>query len=166
MKQAVSNKNGLGFLGLALAIFALDIASKFIILAHFDLYQSIQILPFFSLSYVRNYGAAFGFFLGQRWILALIATVISVVICRMLYKSPKNDYANNIGFTLVLGGALGNLFDRLYHGFVVDFLDFHLGNWHYPAFNVADSAICIGVALLLFTSFRSGKKSEPAGDVE
>ncbi|WP_392566587.1 signal peptidase II [Utexia brackfieldae] len=160
MNMDVKKKNGLCFLWLALIVFIADIASKFVLLAHFQLYESVPLLSFFSITYIRNYGAAFGFFLGQRWILAIIALTISLFIIRFLYKSQKNDYLNNIGFALVLGGALGNLFDRLYHGFVVDFLDFYLGSWHYPAFNLADSAICIGVILLLYSSFRPTKKAD------
>ncbi|MCO6523826.1 MAG: signal peptidase II [Candidatus Schmidhempelia sp.] len=160
MEQEVKKSHGLCFLWLVVVVFILDLASKFLILANFELFDSLQLLPVFSITYVRNYGAAFGLFLGQRWMLAIIAIIISIAVMRFLYKSPKKDYLNNTSFALILGGALGNLFDRLYHGFVVDFLDFHIGDWHYPVFNIADSAICIGVLLLIFGSIRSPKHKD------
>lgn len=153
-------KNGLSFLWITVAVFWVDILTKWVVVQNFDLHQSVNLLPIFSFSYVRNYGAAFGLFFGQRWPLACIAIVISLFIIRFLYKTPKTDYVHNVGFSLILGGALGNLFDRLYHGYVIDFLDFHWRQWHYPAFNVADSAICIGVMLLLFGCFFTPKDQE------
>lgn len=158
MKRSSTSTNSLKFLWITFAIFLIDIATKFVVISHYSLYQSLAMLPFFSITYVRNYGAAFGLFLGQRWPLAIMALVISAFIVRFLYKTSKTDYLNNIGFSLVLGGALGNLFDRLYHGYVIDFFDFYINNWHYPAFNVADSAICIGVTMLLIGCF-SGQKT-------
>lgn len=163
MNQTVNKKNGLCWLWLAVLVFIVDIGSKFIVLHHFELYDSIRLLPFFSLTYVQNFGAAFSLFWGQRWVLALIALVISVFIIGLLYKSPKADRLTNCAYALVLGGALGNLFDRLYHGFVVDFFDVDLGFWRYPTFNIADSAICIGVLLLIISSF-GHKKDKPKAD--
>jgi len=159
MNQKVEQTNGLKFLWLTFIVFVIDIMTKFAIVFKFGLSQSVSLLPFLSITHIGNYGAAFGIFLGQRWPLIAVALVISLFLIRFLYKTPKKDYLNNIGFSLVLGGAFGNLFDRLYHGYVIDFLDFHLGSWHYPAFNIADSAVCIGVTALLFGCFRTTRWS-------
>lgn len=149
--------NGLIWLLATVVIFILDISSKFWIHTEFHLYESVNILPFFSLTYVRNIGAAFSLFEGQRLVLAGIAIVISGVIIYMLYKNDPHKKLENFSLALILGGALGNLFDRIYHGFVVDFFDVYIGNWHYPTFNIADCAICIGVILYIWSSLKSKK---------
>lgn len=164
MNQTVKKTNGLCWLWLAVIVFIIDIGSKFLILHNFELYDSINLLSFFSITYVQNFGAAFSLFWGLRWVLALIALVISVFIIGLLYKSPKTDRLANCAYALVLGGALGNLFDRLYHGFVVDFLDVDLGFWRYPTFNIADSAICIGVLLLIISILWSKKNTSKADE--
>lgn len=159
MNQKVEKTNGLKFLWLTLFVFVIDMVTKFAIVFKFGFSQSVSLLPFLSITHIGNYGAAFGLFFGQRWPLIAIALVICLFLIRFLYKNPAKDYLNNIGFSLVLGGAFGNLFDRLYRGYVIDFLDFHLGRWHYPAFNIADSAVCIGVAVLLFGCFQTTRCS-------
>ena len=158
--QQTTKSNGLNWLALSVIIFLADVGSKFIVLSQFDLYDSVNLLPFFSLTYVQNFGAAFSFFLGQRWILAIIAIAMSLFIIRLLYKSPKEEKLANCSYALILGGAIGNLFDRLYHGFVVDFFDFFIGTWHYPIFNISDISICVGVGLLLISSFMSKKREK------
>ena len=140
-------------------VFVIDIASKFWILNHFFLYESVNLLPFFSITYVHNIGAAFSIFEGQRWILAAVAFVVSVVIIYMLYRNNRQQKLENISLALILGGALGNLFDRLYHGFVVDFLDVNFGDWHYPTFNIADCAICLGIGLFILSNYANPKKT-------
>lgn len=154
MNQRIKS-SGLPWLILAAIIFIIDIASKFYIHHSFHLYESVSVFPFFSITYVRNIGAAFSLFAGQRWPLAIIAILISLFIVYMLYKNSQDKKLENISLALILGGALGNLFDRLYHGFVVDFLDVHFGSWHYPTFNLADCAICIGVVLLIFSNYQT-----------
>ncbi|MDF7666852.1 signal peptidase II [Orbaceae bacterium ESL0727] len=144
--------NGLYWLAMAGLVFIIDIASKFWIINHFFLFESINLLPFFSITYVRNIGAAFSIFEGQRLLLAAVAVVISGVIIYLLYRTPRAKKLENCSLSLILGGALGNLFDRLYHGFVIDFLDVNFGEWHYPTFNIADCAICIGIALFILSS--------------
>lgn len=157
MNQPIKKSNGLIWLILAVAVFVIDIASKFLINHLFNLYESINIFPFFSITYVRNIGAAFSILEGQQWLLALVAIVISLFIIYMLYKNGKNQKIENLSLALILGGALGNLFDRLYHGFVIDFLDVNFGSWHYPTFNLADCAICIGIFIYIIASFRHKK---------
>lgn len=150
---------GLYWLLFAVVVFVIDIASKFWILNHFFLYESVNLLPFFSITYVYNIGAAFSIFEGQRWILAAVAFVVSVVIIYMLYRNNRQQKLENISLALILGGALGNLFDRLYHGFVVDFLDVNFGDWHYPTFNIADCAICLGIGLFILGNYAKPKKT-------
>ncbi|OCG00512.1 signal peptidase II [Gilliamella apicola] len=150
--------NGLYWLLFAIIVFIVDIASKFFILNNFLLFESVNLLPFFSITYVRNIGAAFSILEGQRWMLALIAIIISGAIIYMLYRNPCLKKLENFSLALILGGALGNLFDRLYHGFVVDFLDVNFGDWHYPTFNIADCAICVGIGLFIISNFKKSKK--------
>ncbi|MCX8602109.1 MULTISPECIES: signal peptidase II [unclassified Gilliamella] len=151
--------NGLYWVLLAIVVFIIDIASKFYILDRFELFETVNLLPFFSITYVRNIGAAFSIFEGQRVMLAAIALVISAVIVYMLYRNNRSQKLENLSLSMILGGALGNLFDRLYHGFVVDFLDVNFGNWHYPTFNIADCAICIGIGLFIISSYKKPKKT-------
>ncbi|MCO6552708.1 MAG: signal peptidase II [Gilliamella sp.] len=151
--------NGLYWLLFAIIVFIIDIASKFWILNNFSLFESVNLLPFFSITYVRNIGAAFSIFEGQRMMLAAIALIISAVIVHMLYRNTRQQKLENLSLSMILGGALGNLFDRLYHGFVIDFLDVNFGDWHYPTFNIADCAICVGIGLFIFSNYKKPKKT-------
>lgn len=150
---------GLRWLWLAGLVLILDQLTKIWVMNDMELYQSISVLPFFNLTYVHNYGAAFSFLSDaggwQRWFFTVIALTVSIVILMWLKQSKKEQVLLPCAFSLILGGALGNLYDRLVYGYVVDFLDFFLGNWHWPAFNLADSAIFIGAALLIIDAFRN-----------
>ena len=142
------------WLNLTIIVVILDQFSKFLIVNFFTLYQVKPILPIFNLTLLRNKGAAFNL-LSQLngWaslLFGVIAIAVSVLILFWLARLPKTKRRLACGLALILGGALGNLIDRIVHGYVIDFLDFHIQNWHWPAFNVADSAICIG-AFILFT---------------
>ncbi len=139
-------------LWVALAVVALDQASKWWIVTQvMSLPRQIEILPVFNIVLVWNCGASFGL-LGRdgpwaRWLLMALALAIGIGLILWIARTHSVWIAGALG--LVLGGAVGNLLDRLHHGAVVDFLDFHLGARHFPAFNVADSAITVGVILLL-----------------
>jgi signal peptidase II len=145
------------WLWLSLAVIVLDFASKQAMLANFRPGEAMPILPVFSLVLAFNPGAAFSFLAGasgwQRWVFAGIAVAASAVIVWLLRRGGSRVYC--AGLALILGGALGNLWDRLTIGEVVDFLLFHWRQWSYPAFNVADSAITVGAALLILDSFRA-----------
>ncbi|WP_198677911.1 signal peptidase II [Aliidiomarina shirensis] len=138
-----------------------DQFSKWLILENMPLYSRINVLPFFDLVYVRNYGAAFSFLSDQsgwqRWFFTAIAVVISVVLIVMLRRQPKSMKAANLGFGLIVAGAIGNVIDRINYGYVVDFLDVYVGTYHWPAFNVADSCIVIGAGLIIFDGFFSNR---------
>ncbi|HMU63843.1 MAG: signal peptidase II [Nitrosomonas sp.] len=145
---------------IAFIVLALDLVTKYWVESALVFGQQIPITSFFNLVLTYNPGAAFSF-LGdasgwQRWFLSGIAFIACAVISYLLYKHTENKLFC-WALSLVLGGALGNLYDRITLGHVVDFLDFYIGDYHWPAFNVADSAICIGAALLIYESFTTKK---------
>lgn len=149
--------NMLKWLWLSLLAVVLDQGSKLAITSSMELYQSIPVIPFFNLTYVHNKGAAFSFLSEaggwQRWLFAGLALVISCVIAVWLARLKQHETLLALALSLVLGGAIGNLIDRLAYGYVIDFLDVYYQTWHWPAFNVADSAITLGVILMLAESF-------------
>ena len=151
------NFSMLKWLGLSLFAILLDQGTKLAIDSSMKLYQSIQILPFFKLTYVHNTGAAFSFLSEaggwQRWFFAGLALAISCVIAVWLARLKQHETLLAVALSLVLGGAIGNLIDRLAYGYVIDFLDVYYQTWHWPAFNIADSAITLGVILMLLESF-------------
>lgn len=154
-------QSGVRWLWLAALIFLADIGIKFLVLHHigYGWENRIEILPFFNLLHVHNYGAAFSF-LGdqngwQRWFFTGIAFFVSLMLTHWMSKLPAEEKWNNSAYALIIGGALGNVFDRLVHGFVVDYLDFFWGSYHWPAFNLADSAIVIGAGMIILDSFRN-----------
>lgn len=153
----------LWWLLLSLLIVVLDQASKYIISHALTLYQTIVVFPFFNLTLAHNRGAAFSF-LNQTgsvalWLFAGIASIVSVAIIVWLYRLPRGQAWQGCALALILGGAIGNLVDRLVRGFVVDFIQLHAGNWYWPAFNIADSAICVGAVILALTILFTRKSS-------
>ena len=142
-------------------VLLVDQLTKQVVIANMQLFDSIELLPVFNLTYVRNYGAAFSFLSDaggwQRWFFTLIAVAISVVLAVWLARNSKAQLKLNMALALVLAGAVGNLIDRSIYGYVIDFLHVYYQNWHYPAFNIADSAICIGAALLIWDSFSNNE---------
>lgn len=149
------------WLGLAALIVALDLYTKHLVQSALQYGEHVAVTSFFDLVLFHNEGAAFSFLAGaggwQKMLFSAIAVIASVVIIRLLYRHPQQKLFC-FALSLVLGGALGNLYDRVTLGYVVDFLFFHYRGWYWPAFNVADSTISVGVVLLLWDSFR-----KPAG---
>jgi signal peptidase II len=139
--------------GLAALVVGLDQATKLLVLSRFFLGETLSVTGFFNLVLVFNSGAAFSFLAGaggwQKWFFVAVALAISAWLIVMI-RHHATERLLPAALALVLGGALGNVIDRLRFGAVVDFLDFHFAGWHWPAFNVADSAITVGVALLLW----------------
>jgi len=150
---------------LAVLVVLLDYISKIAVLGSFLPGESRVVTSFFNLVLVFNKGAAFSFLAGaegwQTLFFAAIAIVASIVISFLIVKS-KNKPLFCAALALILGGALGNLYDRLVYGQVVDFLDFHAAGWHWPAFNVADSAITLGAGILIAESFVHHPDAEKA----
>ena len=143
--------------GLVIAILVVvaDQASKIVVLNALGPFQSVSVSPFFNLVLVLNTGISFGLFAGGdtigRWFLIAVALSISGLLMRWLANST--DRLVCVGLGMIIGGAFGNVIDRLVYKAVVDFLDFHLYGWHWPAVNIADSAITIGVVLFVLASF-------------
>jgi len=154
----------LRWLWLAVLVIVLDQLTKHLILASFRAGEELPLTPFASLVLAFNRGAAFSFLAGgggwQRWFFAVIAVAACVAMLWFLRRGGRALFC--AGLALIIGGALGNLFDRLTLGHVVDFVLLHWGGWYYPAFNVADSAITVGVALVLIRSFRTADR--PSAD--
>ncbi|MBQ3696096.1 MAG: lipoprotein signal peptidase [Alphaproteobacteria bacterium] len=140
-------------------VFALDWLSKYTALKYLDAYTPVSILPIFNFYLTFNPGISFSMLRADSpygvWVLIGIACIICAFILYAFRK--EKDTWTRFALMLVLGGAIGNVWDRLRYGVVVDFLDFHWGNYHWPAFNIADSAICIGVAIILWQTLRRKK---------
>ena len=149
-------KTSLPWFASAAAVVAADRLTKLLMLEAFAPGERLEMTGFFNLVLVFNKGAAFSFLAGasgwQTPVFAAISTVAAAVITVLIVRHPGNRLLC-AALALILGGALGNLWDRLAWGHVVDFLDFHAAGWHWPAFNVADSAITIGAGLLILESF-------------
>ena len=162
-------QTGLRWWWLTVIFLVADQVTKQLIVSNMDLYQSIDILPFFNLTYVHNLGAAFSFLADQggwqRWFFTAIAAIASIVFIVWLAKTPKQQALLSVAFALMLSGAVGNLIDRVLFGYVIDFLDFYGFGYHFPAFNIADSMIFIGAALMIFDSFKNGESSKKTQDI-
>jgi signal peptidase II len=145
------------FLWISGLVVALDQASKYAAAKYLIRYAEVKLLPFLNLTLVYNAGAAFGFLsAGSGWqnlLFSTIAVVACVAIFVMLRGLRAGDWVLAAALTLILGGAIGNLIDRVAHGYVIDFIDFHFGGWHFWTFNVADSAITIGAIALIADAF-------------
>lgn len=150
-------------LGIALVILVLDLASKYWVESTLEFGQVIPLTSFFNLVLTYNPGAAFSFLSEQsgwqRWFLSGIAGSAALLIIYLLNRY-RHERLFCLSLSLILGGALGNLYDRITLGHVVDFLDFYIGTYHWPAFNVADSAIFIGAVLMIYESFRKDKMED------
>lgn len=146
----------LRWFGLAAGIVLVDQITKWWALAALALHRPVAVLPFFNLTLVHNDGAAFSFLAGaggwQRWLFVVVTLAVAAVIAAWLARSGHRHAGLATALALILGGAVGNLIDRLRFGYVVDFLDFHAAGWHWPAFNVADAGITCGVVLLVALS--------------
>ena len=141
-------------------IVILDQLTKFIVDRSMPLHHSIPIIDgFFNLTYVRNTGAAFGLFAGsaevfRRPFLILVSILASVFIISMMKRLAEKETGLITGLSFILGGAIGNLIDRVFYGEVIDFLDVYWRNYHWPAFNIADSFITVGVGIMLFFLYK------------
>lgn len=157
------NWRRLHWLWIALAVLLLDQWTKGLVAGSLRLYEQIELLPFFNITLAYNEGAAFSFLAGaggwQRWLFSIIAVVASVVILVWLLRGRDGPVVAT-ALSLILGGALGNLWDRIVLGHVVDFLDFHWAGWHFPAFNIADSAITVGAALIIIDMLFGGHRHD------
>ena len=153
----------LKWLGLTGLVIILDVITKAMASENLLLHQPMNIFPGLNMTLMHNTGAAFSFLSDasgwQRWFFSIVAIVVSAAIVVWLARLQKGQMWLAIGLAMILGGALGNVWDRLSLGYVIDFIDVYVGNAHWPAFNIADSAITVGAAILIYDSFRSHKKA-------
>ena len=163
----MSNRpNALTWLVLSLLIIIADQLSKWVVLAHFQLHESLPVIDgLLSWTLAFNEGAAFSFLSDaggwQRWFFTVLAVVVSGILVIWLKRTARSDWRTALPLAFIVGGAIGNVIDRIRLGHVVDFIDVHYGSWSWPAFNIADSAISVGaVILIVFGLFAS--KPAPA----
>lgn len=150
-------QTGLRWLWLVLIVIMIDYASKQWIMNNMMLQDTQPLVPFLNLFYAHNYGAVFSFLADrggwQRWFFAGISIIIIIILLVVMYRNRASNKLINISHALIVGGAFGNLFDRVYNGFVIDFIDFYIGDWHFATFNIADCSICVGALLVLLEGF-------------
>jgi signal peptidase II len=161
MGLSIKLKNRLPYALLVAAILTIDRWTKLFIQKRFDLNESVTVIDgFFNITYVRNTGVAFGIFStvsspAKSVLLSVFTACAAAVVVTYSVRSPARNRLLQVALGLILGGALGNLYDRLAYGYVVDFLEFYAGSYHWPSFNIADSAISTGVALLALEIIRN-----------
>jgi len=157
-EKSSGGEKALVWFWLSLLVVILDQVTKVWVSANLALYQSIVVLPFFNLTLLHNEGAAWSILATaggwQRWFLSGLAILISGVIVIWLSRLKRQQRWLACALALILGGALGNVIDRLMYGYVVDFIDVYYQQWHWPAFNIADSAISVGAVMLLIDALR------------
>ncbi len=153
------NKFNLTLFFLFLTLVILDQFTKALVINFFNLYDSVALLPMINLTFVVNYGFAFGLFNNPSLNQILVSLVIFAIIIYFLYLLIKTqDKIFQLTLTLILAGALGNFIDRIFRGFVIDFIDIYIGKYHWPAFNIADSCITVGFLVLMINILFLNKK--------
>jgi len=149
----MQHKGNLRWLWLSFAIIILDQWVKLLAIKHLSLHSSYAVMPFLNFTLIFNTGTAFSFLSfasgWQIWLFIGLAVIVCSSILIWMGRIPRQAHWLAISLALIFGGALGNLIDRLYYGYVIDFIDVYVKNWHYPTFNLADSAICVGVIILI-----------------
>jgi len=145
------------YAGIAVAIIVVDQITKWLANTQLTLHEQNPVMASFNLTLMYNHGAAFSFLSDaggwQRWFFTIVAAVISVVLVVWIFRLKPHEKWLGIALSLILGGAIGNLIDRVIFGYVIDFIQWYYDRFYWPAFNIADSAICVGTILLLITSF-------------
>lgn len=168
LKDPKMRRTNFLWLTLSLAIILADQLTKYLIEANFLVFETVRVTSFFNLTLVYNQGAAFSFLADQggwqRWFFAILAVAVTAVLMIWLVRLKHHERLVATSLSLIIGGAVGNLIDRVRFGHVVDFLDFYYKTWHWPAFNVADSAITIGVALMIIDALFPAKAPARAED--
>ena len=153
------------WLSVVSAIIFVDQYAKFLVVEQLNLFDRLILTSFLDFTRLHNTGAAFSIFASdsgwQRWPLVLISAGVGTTLIGWLVRNAsKSPVLQNTAFAMIAGGAIGNLIDRLNQGYVVDFILFHIGQWHFPAFNIADSCITIGLILFLIEIYHSSKQAE------
>ena len=155
----MDKKSGLVWLWLSVLVFVIDQWTKNIASTSLELYVPNKITDFFNLTLMHNKGVAFSLLADQsgwqRYFLSIVAILIIIWLLYWLFKNRYSQKLQNVALVLVIGGALGNVYDRIVLGYVVDFIELHYSGYYWPAFNVADSAICVGALLLIIDAFKN-----------
>ncbi|CAL4319787.1 signal peptidase II [Buchnera aphidicola] len=159
-KENFYNKKRYSWIYIVIIIFFADIFSKYWIFKHFSLYQIKKIFFICNIFYVHNYGAAFSLLSNQngwqKWLFSLISII---TILNMIYVNITEQKKNDIiSYSFIIGGAIGNLFDRVFYGCVIDFIDLHIDGYHFATFNIADLSIFIGVTIIIMKKYVNNKK--------
>lgn len=153
VSKKTNNSHTIIYFVLVVIVLLVDLLSKYLVIANFSLYESINLLPVLNFTYVQNHGAAFSFLAAksgwQTYFFIILSSLISLYLIYLILKSKDTGWSK-LAYAFILGGALGNLFDRIYNGYVIDFIHVFYENYHFPVFNIADSAITIGAILLIF----------------
>ncbi len=168
-RSVFQNRMALGWLLISAVIVVLDLWTKNIASQSLTLYRPVEVTSWLNMTLAHNYGAAFSFLSDaggwQRWLFTGLASVVTVVLVVWLFRLTDREKLTAAALGMIIGGAVGNLVDRINHGYVVDFIDVFYRDWHWPAFNLADSAITGGVILLLIDGlFLSTAAQKPAED--
>lgn len=149
------------WLWLSVVVLIIDQVSKRLIIDHLDLFDRVPLFGQLNITLMHNTGAAFSILSDAApWMFAVLAVAVAVGILIWLHRHPYGERLVAVALSLILGGALGNAIDRVVHGYVIDFIDFHIGLWHYPAFNFADCAIVIGALLMAVDVFWPRRRRE------
>jgi len=159
------NTMAFAWLSVSVLIVVLDLWTKNIATEALTLYRPVALTSWLNMTLAHNYGAAFSFLSDaggwQRWLFTGLSSVVTLVLIIWLLRLPAREKLTAAALTLIIGGAIGNLIDRINHGYVVDFIDVYYRGWHWPAFNLADSAITGGVILLLLDGLFLSVKAKP-----
>ncbi len=158
------SESGLRWLWLSLVVLGLDQWTKWLATANLEMYERVPVTSFFNITLAHNTGAAFSFLSDaggwQRWFFIILALVVSVVLIIWLARLAAREVWSAVSLALILGGAVGNVWDRVQFGYVVDFIQVYYEQWYWPAFNIADSAICVGAVMMIIDSFRGKNDTE------
>ena len=162
MNDTTSRRGSLPYLALSLVVVALDQLTKLLIERHLAMFESVRVLPVLEITRLHNTGAAFSFLAEesgwQRWFFTALAIIVSIALALWLRRIDAQARVLDTAVALILGGAIGNVIDRVRLGHVIDFIYAHWDRHYFPAFNVADSAICVGAGLLLLDTWLSGRR--------
>ena len=158
------------YFGISIIAIALDQLTKWLASTRLVMHEQNPVMPSFNLTLMHNYGAAFSFLSNaggwQRWFFTTIAIVISIVLIVWITRLKANEKWLGVSLSLVLGGAIGNLIDRVAYGYVIDFIQWYYDRFYWPAFNIADSAIFVGAAMLLISSFFTEEEAAAKASTE
>ena len=162
VNNACMRESSLKLLWISALVIVLDQLAKQLALASLPLHQLVDVIPGFDWYLTYNKGAAFSFLANaggwQRWFFTITTIVISLVILLWIKRVPKQEKVTAVSLCLILGGAIGNLIDRIYLGYVIDYIQVWLGSYPWPAFNIADAAISVGATVLILSSFIGSEK--------